>query len=366
MVSKKKVKVSKPVKKTTKRKTTKRNKDKSKITKKRINVKSLPNYKSHVTSSIKGEKVNTLGLVGEREIAMDFATKVYREFDRMVKSVVLFGSSAKHAAVPDSDIDIIVLIDDVEISWDDELIAYYREQLGKIVKTNPYKKALHINTVKLSTWWDDLMKGDPVVLNVIRFGDPLLDYGGFFTPLKVLLNQGKIRSTPEAVYNLVQRAPAHYLRAKRSMLEVVDGLYWSMVDSAHAALIAADIMPASPEHIAEVLDDVFVKNKVLNKKTIEDYHLMHKLAKEIVHGKRIQIEGKQLDDLLSRTDNFLFVKVSKSFFIFNIQKISFSIFLSFIFLSFIFFALSTLPGSTSLEVVRFAAIYVLSLWSDSF
>ncbi|MAG40120.1 hypothetical protein CMI41_04080 [Candidatus Pacearchaeota archaeon] len=276
-----------------------------KTSKKKLRVKELPDYKRFVKDSLNTDKVDTLKLVSEREIAMDFSMKVYQEFDRMIKSVVLFGSSAKNVAMPDSDIDIIILIDDVEISWDDELIAHYRETLGRIIKNNPYKKALHVNTVKLSTWWDDLMRGDPVILNVIRFGDPLIDYGGFFTPLKVLLNQGKIKSTPEAVYSLIQRAPAHFLRAKRSMLDVVDGLYWSMVDAAHAALIAASIMPASPEHIADVLEDVFVKNKVLNKKTIEDYTLIHKIAKNIIHGKKAQIEGKQLDDLMLRAENFL-------------------------------------------------------------
>jgi predicted nucleotidyltransferase/uncharacterized protein (UPF0332 family) len=276
-----------------------------KSTKKRINVKNLPDYKEFIQDSLNVEKVDTLKLVSEREIAMDFASKVYKEFDRMIKSVVLFGSSAKKAATPDSDIDVIVIIDDVEIAWDEELIAHYREELGKIIKQNPYKKSLHVNSVKLTTWWSDLMKGDPVVLNVIRFGDPLIDFGGFFTPLKVLLAQGKIGSTPEAIYSLIQRSPAHYLRARRAMLDAVDGLYWSMVDAAHAALIAANVMPASPEHIQEVLAEVFVKNKVLNKKAIDDYDQIYKLSKEIVHGKRSQISGKELDELFLKSDNFL-------------------------------------------------------------
>ncbi len=292
MVTKKKKKVSKK-------------KTKKKTTKKKIKVKELPDFRDFVNDSLDTKEVNTLKLASEREIAMDFASKMYREFDRMIKSVVLFGSSAKHVAMPDSDIDIIVIIDDVEIAWDEELIAHYREELARIVKSNPYKKALHINTVKLSTWWNDLMRGDPVVLNVIRFGDPLIDYGGFFTPLKVLLAQGKIGATPEAVYNLIQRSPAHYLRARRSMLDVVDGLYWAMVDAAHAALIAANVMPASPEHIDDVLSEVFVKNKVLSKRAVEDYEEIHKLAKDIIHGKRVHIEGKKLDELLVKTDNFL-------------------------------------------------------------
>ena len=106
----------------------------------------------------------TMRLIAERDIALDFATKIYKEFDQMIKSIVLFGSSAKKISTPDSDIDIIIIIDDVAINWDPELVAHYRGTLADILKANPYKKALHINTVKLSTWWQDLMRGDPIIV----------------------------------------------------------------------------------------------------------------------------------------------------------------------------------------------------------
>ncbi len=247
----------------------------------------------------------TLMIAGEREIASDFATKVYDKFDQMIKSIVLFGSSAKQVATADSDIDIIIIIDDVSIKWDQELIAWYREELGKIVKTNPYAKALHINTVKLSTWWDDMMRGDPVVINILRYGDALIDFGGFFNPLRILLKEGKIRSTPESIYTLLQRAPGHLTRAKQSMLAVVDGLYWTMVDSAHAALIAANIMPSSPEAIPDVLTNQFVRTKKLNKKYVNYYSEIHEVAKEIIHGKRTSVKGEDLDDWFEKADEFL-------------------------------------------------------------
>lgn len=247
----------------------------------------------------------TTGFESERDIAMDFATKAYKEFDRMIKSIVLFGSSAKKASTPDSDIDIIILIDDVSIMWDQELIAYYREALAKLIEKNPYQKTLHINTVKLSTWWADLIKGDPVVINILRYGDTLIDYGGFFEPIKLLLKNGAIKSTPEAIYTLLQRAPNHIARARTSMLAVVDGLYWAMVDSAHAALIAAKVSPPSPEHIPEILDEYFVKTKILRGRYIDYYSQLHAIAKEIVHGKRVFITGVELDEWKKKVDEFV-------------------------------------------------------------
>ena len=247
----------------------------------------------------------TLAIAGEREIASDFAMKVYGKFDQMIKSIVLFGSSAKRSATPGSDIDIIVIIDDVSVKWDEELIAWYREELGKLIRANPYAKSLHINSVKLSTWWEDVLRGDPVVINVLRYGDALIDFGGFFNPLRLLLKEGKIRSTPESIYTLLQRAPGHLTRAKQSMLAVVDGLYWTMVDAAHAALIAADVMPSSPEDIPDVLRETFVKSKKLNKKFVGYYEEVHLVAKDIVHGNLTFIKGENLDDWFEKADAFL-------------------------------------------------------------
>lgn len=247
----------------------------------------------------------TLQIVSERDIGLDFATKVYATFDQMVKSIVLFGSSAKKVSTPSSDIDLVIIIDDVAIAWDETLIAHYRESLGEIVRDNPYRKSLHINTVKLSTWWADLIRGDPVVINVLRYGDALIDRGGFFNPLKVLLKEGKIKSTPESIYTLLQRSPTHLVRAREAMLAAVDGFYWSAVDAAHAALIAAGVMPPSPEHIPEIMDENFVKKKLLNKKYVNYYYGLHNLAKEIVHGKIKHVTGKELERLQVESDDFL-------------------------------------------------------------
>ena len=251
------------------------------------------------------DKVPTMMIAGEREIALDFATKTYNEFKETVKAIILFGSSARQESNLDSDIDIIVIIDDVSINWDEELIATYREELGKIIQTNPYRKSLHVNTVKLSTWWQDMMTGDPVVMNILRYGDALIDHGGFFIPQKSLLLAGKIRATPEAIYNLLQRAPVHLSRARNSLLGVVDGLYWACVDSAHAAIMAAKLNSPSPEQIEQILKDEFVKKGLLKSSYADFYGEIFKLSKEIVYGKLTDVPGKQIDELKQKTDEFI-------------------------------------------------------------
>lgn len=247
----------------------------------------------------------TLQLKLESDIAMDFAIKAYEKFDKLVKSIVLFGSSVKQDVVAGSDIDIVLIIDDVAVSWDEELIAWYREELDKLVRQNPYEKSLHINTIKLSTWWEDLIRGDPVVLNILRYGESMIDFAGFFEPLKFLLLNGKIKSTPESIYSCLQRAPTHFLRSRVAELNAIEGLYWAMVDSSHAALIAAGIPPASPEHIPVDLKEVFVNSGRLKMKYVIWYRDLLMLHKKIAHGEITELKGVEIDDWQDRTKDFM-------------------------------------------------------------
>jgi predicted nucleotidyltransferase len=249
--------------------------------------------------------IPTLKIQEDRDIALDFATKAYEKFGNIIKSIILFGSTVKNKQVKGSDVDIIIILDDCSVLWDQELIAWYREELGKIIRQNPYRRALHINTVRLSTWWQELIRGDPVIVNVLRYGQPLIDFGGFFSPLKVLLTQGKIKSTPESIYIMLQRAPMHLARTRASLINAVEGLYWTMVDSSHAALIAAKNMPPSPEQVPDCLRETFVSKKMLDPKYVlwyeEVYHLMH----DILHGSKKEIKASEIDLLQKKTDLFL-------------------------------------------------------------
>jgi len=229
----------------------------------------------------------------EREIAMDFATKVHQKFDKMVKASILFGSQAKNTANASSDIDIIIIIDDASISWDLELVAWYREELGKLISAEDYSKDLHINTIKLTTWWQDLLHGDPVVLNVLRYGEALIDSGGFFNPIKSLL------------YAALQRAPAHLARSKSAEIGAIEGVYWCMVDSAQAALIMAGKLPPSPEHLPELLNTAFVEKGMLKVNAIRALKDIYALHKSISYGETNDVKGAEIDQWQETAEKFL-------------------------------------------------------------
>ena len=253
---------------------------------------------------MKKSKIPTLKLTTTKDIAMDFAEKVYEKFDVLVKAVILFGSTAKHKRVIGSDIDIVIVVDDATIKFDEQFITWYRDELGKLIQANPYKKDLHINTVKLTTWWEDLQKGDPVVINIIRYGAALIDRGGFFSPLKILLQEGRIKLTPESIYSILNRVPDHILRSRISKLNAVEGCFWSFIESSQALLMAVNVLPPSPEHISGLLKEHFVDKGLLNKKHLVNLQAVSKAHKQIIHGEAKDISGKTLDLFQSQSKDF--------------------------------------------------------------
>lgn len=241
----------------------------------------------------------------DKDVAMDFATKIHRKFDHLIKATVLFGSQATGEAKPGSDIDLIIVIDDAAVNWDLELTSWYREELAKLIASQNYGKDLHINTIRLTTWWRDLIHGDPVVLNIVRNGQVLIDIGGFFNPIKALMIQGKIHSTPEAVYAALQRSPQHLTRSKMSMLGAVEGVYWCMVDAAQAALITLGKLPPSPEHVTKMLHESFVETGVMKSDFVKWYREIYILHKQIAHGEIRHVKATEIEAWQQKAEEFM-------------------------------------------------------------
>jgi len=239
------------------------------------------------------------------DIAYDFSAKAYKKFQEIIKAIVLFGSISKNQPNPNSDIDLVIIIDDCTVNWDEELIAWYREELQKLISKQSYAQRLHINTITLSVFWEEIKEGEPIAINLIRYGQTLIDLGSFFNPLKAMLAKGKIHPTPEAVYVTMQRAEGHLDTARKNLLVAVEGFYWAMVDSAHSTLMALGITPPSPEHISELMLTHLVKTRRADKKYVEYYNEVRKLAKDIVYGNVRKVPGRKLDDLHSKTEQFV-------------------------------------------------------------
>lgn len=236
-----------------------------------------------------------------KDLAYAFSKKLIKETKGFVKAIVLFGSTARKRQ-KSNDIDILVVIDDVSLVLTKELVHGYRIILQKII--GEVSEKLHVTTLRYSSFWEYIRAGDPVGVNILRDGIPILDTG-FFSPLQRLLYSGRIRPSAEAIWTYYSRAPTTIQNAKWHILQGAIDLYWAIIDSSHAALMRLGEVPPSPEHVPELLQEKLVKAGLLDKKypgiCREFYHLM----KNITHRELTAMNGEQFDHYAKIAEEYI-------------------------------------------------------------
>jgi len=240
-------------------------------------------------------KTNVVYPKKELEIAREFAERAYREFGTFIKALVVFGSAAERKRLAkEADIDVLLILDDVSIVMTRELTQTYRIIIEKILGNMKHGNRLHVQSMKFSSFWEYIRAGDPIAINILRYGISLIDTG-VFDPLQMLLDNGRIRPSLESTYSYYAMAPASITRAKNHVLNAVIDLYWASIDATHAALMSLGFVPPTPEHASVMLEKVLVKRGLLKKRHVKIMKNNYELYKGIVHRKIKEIDGKDFD-----------------------------------------------------------------------
>ena len=236
------------------------------------------------------------------DVAYNFANEIYKELGALIRAVVLFGSSARKAATEKSDIDILVILDDLTISLTSEVTEAYRVIVQRsIVKAST---RLHITTLRFTSFWDYMRNGDPIGINMLRDGVALID-SGFFDPLQALLKKGRIRPTSESIWAYYVRSPNTLHNSKWHILQATIDLYWAVIDAAHAALMKLGEIPPTPEHVADMMEEKMVRKKLLEHKYVSIMRNFYKLMKMITHREIKEIKGEEYDRYFHIAEDFV-------------------------------------------------------------
>jgi len=239
----------------------------------------------------------------ELETAYEFARLAYKELSEIVKAIVLYRSHKPKDPYLDR-IDILILLDDVTIVLTPEVVESFRLVVEKYI--NQVSKRLSITTMKLTSFWEHLHVGDPLTMNMLRDDTSLID-SGFYEPPQHLLQEGRIKPTKESVFTYYDRAKQTLHNAQWHTLSATQALYWAAIDAAHAALMKYNVQSPSPEHVSDELEKTLVARKLLNKKYPVIMRNLYKLNKMIEHREIQQISGKQYDQYLIETQDFVAV-----------------------------------------------------------
>jgi uncharacterized protein (UPF0332 family) len=231
-----------------------------------------------------------------------FANELYKEMGAFTRAIVLFGSSARKKETAKSDIDVLVILDDLTINISPEVVNAYRVIVNKlIVKVST---RLHITTLRFTSFWDYIRNGDPIGINILRDGVAIID-SGFFEPLQSLLKRGRIRPTSESIWTYYIRAPNTLHNSKWHLLQATIDLYWAVIDAAHAALMKHGEIPPTPEHVADLLEKKLVKKRLLERKYVTTMKHFYKLMKMITHRELKEIKGEEYDRNYRQAQEFV-------------------------------------------------------------
>lgn len=225
------------------------------------------------------------------DVAYTFSAHAVKEFGSLLKCVVLFGSHARRNnqhtdATKQSDIDILIVLDDVQVQWTPEMAETYKIIAARLVEQ--ISKDIHITTLKMTTLWEYVRNADPVGINILRDGVALMDTG-LFSPLQILLKEGRIRPTPESIWGYLTKADMTLHNSRWHMMSAVVDCYWAAIDACHAALMRVECVPPTPEHVADLLEQRLVKTGRLPQKHAKTMAVMYNLYKAITH--------RQIDDI---------------------------------------------------------------------
>ncbi len=231
----------------------------------------------------------------------EFSKEFLDEMGELVRSIVLFGSNATKTSHEKSDIDVLIILDNVGVYVSDELREAYRIITEKI--TSNISDNFHLMTVNLSDFWDMSRRGDPVLINILRTGMPIFDRD-LFEPMQYLLEIGKVRPTREAATNYLCRSENLLVESSNHIKEGLLDLYYGVVDSVHAALMSQGIAPPSPKDMPNLFKKTFKENAQLMKysSTIKEFY---SLEKSLEHGSKKSITGEYFDEMSNKAKELI-------------------------------------------------------------
>src|SRR3989344_5388520 len=165
-------------------------------------------------------------------LANKFKDEVLKRYSNIVKAIVLFGSLTRGDFHEKSDIDMLVVIDDVTARFTPEMKDEFDDRLYDIAESMTVQPAW-----LLSEFWDMARIGHPLLFTIVRDGWALYDTG-FFIPVRKLLELGKIPTTLEAVEKFMEASPQKISRVENAKLYMIaEDLYYAMLNCSQAVLM---------------------------------------------------------------------------------------------------------------------------------
>jgi uncharacterized protein (UPF0332 family)/predicted nucleotidyltransferase len=256
--------------------------------------------------------VHDLGMLSAIKIAEIHKNMVLKKFEKYIVSYVLAGSLVQGKATKESDIDVFVVIDDTDVKKMTR--AELKDKLRAIIigmgieagEMTGIKNKINIQVYILTDFWDSIREANPIIFTFLRDGVPFYDRG-IFMPWKQLLKMGKIRPSMEAIEMYMQSGEQMLQRVQLKIKEIgMEDIFYALLTPSQAALMLFGLPPPTPKETPGLMREVFVKKeKLLDEASVQVLERVIQIRKDIEHGTKKELTGKELDELLADGDKFL-------------------------------------------------------------
>lgn len=252
------------------------------------------------------------GMLSAIKIAEVHKSMVLKKFEKYIVSYVLAGSLVQGKATSTSDIDVWVVIDDTDVKKMTR--AELKDKLRAIIigmgieasDITGIRNKLNIQVYILTDFWDSLKEANPVIFTLLRDGVPFYDRG-IFMPWKQLLKMGKIKPSPEAIDIFMNTGENVLRRVKLKLKEIgMEDIYYAILTPSQAALMLLGMPPPAPRETPDLMREIFVhKEKLLEEKYIKILNRQINIRKDIEHGTKKELTGKEIDETLKDAEDYL-------------------------------------------------------------
>lgn len=252
------------------------------------------------------------GMLSAIKIAEIHKSMVLKKFEKYIVSYVLAGSLVQGKATRDSDIDVFVVIDDTDVKKMSR--AELKDKLRSIIvsmgveagEATGIKNKLNIQVYILTDFWDSIKEANPVIFTFLRDGVPFYDRG-IFMPWKQLLKMGKIKPSGEAIEMYMSSGEQMLQRISTKLRDIgMEDIFYALLTPSQAAIMLQGMPPPTPKETPQVMRDVFVKkHKMIEAEYVNILSRVIKLRKDLEHGTKKEVKGKDLDKYISDGKKYL-------------------------------------------------------------
>lgn len=252
------------------------------------------------------------GILGALRVAEIHKSLVLQKFEKYVVSYVIGGSLVRGEAVPTSDVDVFIIINDTDVKRMPRLEL--KERLRGIIyqyvmeasNLAGVKNKLSPQVYLLTDFWESVKDAHPVIFTFIRDGIPIYDRHTFM-PWKSLLRMGKLKPSPEAIDMFMNMGDKTVTRVKSGLLDiVVNEIFWGVTTPAQALLMLSGRPPpnAKKELLTEFKKEFYDTN-MIEKKYINFLQRVVDIWRDYEHEKIKEIKGEEVDKLVKNAEDYL-------------------------------------------------------------